>query len=276
MDESGRATLSTGALTKLSTDLSAAFGRPLEVASVDPVSIGANAATHFVASCRDGSKYGLKLAERAGVTDGTARERIALELAELIGVPNASRARSIPSIAGLPGALAQRPFVAIEWLTGTVLQLRSAQAAISQHRIEFLQQYGRWSVFAAMIGAEDRNETNLLWDEAGHRLSHIDLEAAFNRFASPNHLHVLREQLSYARGYGGLDGARWQADPNDFLGSALEDGIRQGDADLRAKRDEILRFLRGNGIAQAILEGIERWIDVSADEKVRLAKTLVN
>jgi hypothetical protein len=159
----------------LGVRLAAAFGRAVNVAEVQQVGEGANNATHFVAIENDGTRIGLKASNR--VADGSGKERLLAEVADILTLPNSCRAVqvAVDEIAALQGLAA----TAILWLANSVKLsvLQPPQiAVIKANPADYLFQYGQWMAVGLLLGVRDRHTGNWVWSPGDGRLAMIDNE----------------------------------------------------------------------------------------------------
>lgn len=250
----------------ISTELTAAFGSTYTVTAIRPPPSGANSGSHRIVDTAEGSTFSLKCSIRMPGTDGDKSEYVSHQLAERIGLRGSSTARKIAPIAGLDGELGRRPANAIRWASPDALQISACQASISSASGEFLEQLGYWAVFTTMVGVTNRSTENVVWHPTTLTLAHVDFEDAFRQKGG------LTEQLQFARTYGGLDPDSWRANVSYAPGLRIARGVTAGSDLLVANRDGILSFMRSEGISSPAVEYAAEWIDLSADQKVVLAR----
>ena len=182
--------LSAQKIQSLGDKISAALGRPTQVAKVYQCGVGANSRTHYVAETTTGAKVGLKASSR-GVAGGDEKERLISELASVLDAPCTCRVSPI-SVDELP-TLSGRAVNAIEWLpAGESLDRLPAnvKTALRGDPSIFLRQYGEWMSLGLLFGVVDRNSGNWVWAQSTGMLCMIDNEESFHQGGGVQHMHV--------------------------------------------------------------------------------------
>ena len=235
--------LSQQQLESLSQKITAALDEEVLIVGVSQCEKGANGTMHFVAESDSGACFGLKsTAPTRGVVNGTEKERLVAEVAELLDAPAFCKtvAITIDEIASLRG----RPTNLIKWLTTGVDMGNigpTIKNALTQDPTAYLRQYGQWMCVGMLLGVRDRHSQQWVWSHSTQELTMVDNEDCLHQGRIQDFYPVL--DLVCNRGSMRNEG------PERGSGVALAEGLRAMHQKLRDRQRDVWSAIRSYSFA---------------------------
>ncbi len=224
-------------LESLGQKISDARGEKAKILRVYQCGSGANANTHYVLEVGVETYIGLKVCSR-GVANGSEKERLVADVADLLDAPANCKAMQI-TVMELP-ALVGKPANAIVWLRGAKSLDKLTPPEIADLKVglnEYLRQYGEWMCLGLLLGVSDRHPGSWAWAQATRELTMIDNEECLNQVGVQNFYPGLdfvcdRPPLKRAGSGGGF-------------GVFLAEGLRAMQEKFRGRETDVRKLLRG-------------------------------